>query len=51
MKDVGYDPDITFMLHDVEEEEKSFHLCHYSEKLAIAYGLYQHTSWYSNLHF
>jgi len=39
MKDAGYVPDITFMLHDVEEEEKLFHLCHHSEKLAIAYGL------------
>ncbi len=39
MKDAGYVPDITFMLHDVEEDEKLFHLCHYSEKLAIAYGL------------
>ncbi len=39
MKDAGYVPDITFMLHDVEEEEKLFHLCHHSEMLAIAYGL------------
>ncbi len=37
--DAGYVPDITFMLHGVEEEEKLFHLCHHSEKLAIAYGL------------
>jgi hypothetical protein len=28
-----------FVLHDVEEEEKVFHLCHCSEKLAIASGL------------
>jgi hypothetical protein len=28
-----------FVLHDVEEEEKVFHLCHHSEKLAIAFGL------------
>ncbi len=39
MKDAGYVPHITFMLHDVEEEEKLFHLCHHSKKLAIAYGL------------
>jgi hypothetical protein len=26
-------------MHDVEEEEKVFHLCHHSEKLAIAFGL------------
>jgi hypothetical protein len=31
-------PDTKFVLHDVEEE-KVFHLCHHSEKLAIAFGL------------
>jgi len=25
--------------HDVEEEEKVFHLCYHSEKLTIAFGL------------
>jgi hypothetical protein len=30
---------IQFVLHDVEEEEKMFHLCQHSEKLAIAFGL------------
>jgi hypothetical protein len=39
MHDAGYVPDMKFMLHDVEEEEKMFHLCHHSEKWAIAYGL------------
>jgi hypothetical protein len=39
MKDAGYVPDAKLVLHDVEEEEKLFHLCHHSEKLAIAYGL------------
>jgi hypothetical protein len=34
----GYVPDTKFVLH-VEEEEKMFHLCHHSEKLAIAFGL------------
>jgi hypothetical protein len=29
-----------FVLHDVEEEEKVFHLCHHSEKLAIPLGAY-----------
>ncbi|CAK9857649.1 unnamed protein product [Sphagnum jensenii] len=28
-----------FVLHGVDEEEKLFHLCHHSEKLAIAFGL------------
>jgi hypothetical protein len=27
-----------FVLHNVEEEESVFHLCHYSKKLAIAMG-------------
>jgi hypothetical protein len=31
---------IKFVLHDVEVEEKVFHLCHHSEKLAIAFGLF-----------
>ncbi|CAM6062806.1 unnamed protein product [Sphagnum tenellum] len=37
--DAGYVPHTTIVLHDVEEEEKVFHLCHHSEKLAIAFGL------------
>ncbi len=39
MHDAGYLPDTKFVLHDVEEEEKVFHLCHHSGKLAIAFGL------------
>jgi hypothetical protein len=39
MLDMGYVPDTRFVLHDVEEEDKVFHLCHHSEKLAIAFGL------------
>ncbi|KAH8939546.1 hypothetical protein BDL97_15G042500 [Sphagnum fallax] len=39
MHDAGYVPDTNFVLHDVEEEEKVFNLCHHSEKLAIAFGL------------
>jgi hypothetical protein len=39
MQDAGYVPDTNFVLHDVEEQEKLFHLCHHSEKLAIALGL------------
>ncbi|XP_059074579.1 pentatricopeptide repeat-containing protein At1g11290, chloroplastic isoform X2 [Cryptomeria japonica] len=39
MKDIGFRPDTTFVLHDVEEEEKEQILCVHSEKLAIAFGL------------
>jgi pentatricopeptide repeat protein len=39
MHDAGYVPDMKFLQHNVEEEEKMFHLCHHSEKRAIAYGL------------
>ncbi len=39
LHDAGYVPCTKFVLHDVEEEEKVFHLCHHSEKLAIAFGL------------
>ncbi|KAH8913168.1 hypothetical protein BDL97_U03600 [Sphagnum fallax] len=35
----GYVPNTKSVLHDVEEEEKVIHLCHHSEKLAIAFGL------------
>ncbi len=38
MRDLGYVPHTKLLLHDVEEE-KVFHLCHHSEKLAIALGL------------
>ncbi len=34
-----YVPDTKCVLHDMEEEEKMFHLCHHIEKLAIAFGL------------
>eukprot|EP01018_Ginkgo_biloba_P026248 Gb_03927 [translate_table: standard] len=39
MKGAGYVPDTSFVLHDVEEEQKEHILCHHSEKLAIAFGL------------
>ncbi len=39
MHDAGYVPSMKFVLHDVEVEEKTFHLCHHSEKLAIVFGL------------
>jgi len=28
-----------FVLHNVEEEERVFHLCHHNKKVAIANGL------------
>jgi hypothetical protein len=40
MYDAEYVPYILkFVLHDVEEEEKMFHLCHHSKKLAVEFGL------------
>eukprot|EP01018_Ginkgo_biloba_P030661 Gb_29995 [translate_table: standard] len=39
MKQAGYVPNTSFVLHDVEEEEKEYILCGHSEKLAIAFGL------------
>jgi len=35
----GYVPETKIVLHDVEQEEDMLHLCHHSEKLAIAFGL------------
>jgi hypothetical protein len=39
MKELGYVPDMNFVLHDVEEEQKEDMLYCHSEKLAIAFGL------------
>eukprot|EP01018_Ginkgo_biloba_P030284 Gb_21439 [translate_table: standard] len=39
MKAAGYIPDTTFVLHDLEEEEKEYFIWSHSEKLAIAFGL------------
>lgn len=39
IKLLGYVPDITAVLHDVEDEQKEDFLSYHSEKLAIAYGL------------
>jgi pentatricopeptide repeat protein len=38
MHNAGYVPCTELVLDDVEEEEKVSHLCHHSEKLAIAFG-------------
>lgn len=39
MIEEGYVPDVSSVLHDVEESEKMKMLNHHSEKLAIAFGL------------
>ncbi|KAJ7540626.1 hypothetical protein O6H91_10G023400 [Diphasiastrum complanatum] len=39
MKEAGYIPELSFVLDDVEDEEKEIALCRHSEKLAIAFGL------------
>ncbi|KAF1873421.1 hypothetical protein Lal_00027459 [Lupinus albus] len=39
MKEEGYVPDINFVLHDVEEEQKEQNLFYHSEKLAVAFGI------------
>lgn len=39
MKRDGYKPDVSCVIHDIEEEEKEKILCGHSEKLAIAFGL------------
>ncbi len=44
LPDAGYMPCMKVDLYDVEEEEKVFHLCHHSEKLAIAFGGHQHST-------
>ncbi|GLT68976.1 hypothetical protein SLA2020_411640 [Shorea laevis] len=35
----GYEPDLTQVLLDIEEEGKGSSLCHHSEKMALAFGL------------
>ncbi|XP_062083098.1 pentatricopeptide repeat-containing protein At2g27610 [Humulus lupulus] len=39
LKDMGYQPDTNYVLHDVEEEHKAVILSQHSERLAIAFGL------------
>ena len=39
LREAGYSPDSTFVLHDVDEEEKLHSLRYHSERLAVAYGL------------
>ncbi|CAA6655084.1 unnamed protein product [Spirodela intermedia] len=39
MKQRGYVPDTTMVLHDMEEEEKEESLAHHSEKIAVAFAI------------
>nr|UPT48708.1 pentatricopeptide repeat protein AaPPR651 [Agave angustifolia] len=39
MRNEGYVPDTSCVLHNVEEDEKEMLLCGHSEKLAIAFGI------------
>lgn len=39
MRRMGYVPDTSFVLHDMEEQEKERQLFWHSERLAVAYGL------------
>ncbi|WJX52749.1 hypothetical protein P8452_38825 [Trifolium repens] len=39
MKMRGYVPDISSVLHDMDNEEKEYNLAHHSEKIAIAFAL------------
>ncbi|CAL5385873.1 unnamed protein product [Camellia sinensis] len=39
IKTVGYIPDCSFVLQDVEEDEKEYILVSHSERLAITYGI------------
>ncbi|KAL6965720.1 hypothetical protein U1Q18_036774, partial [Sarracenia purpurea var. burkii] len=39
MKSLGYIPDYSFVLQDVEDDEKEYILMSHSERLAIAYGI------------
>ncbi|EEF49013.1 putative pentatricopeptide repeat-containing protein At3g49142 [Ricinus communis] len=39
MKELGYMPETDSALHDVEEEDKEYHLAVHSEKLAVAFAI------------
>ncbi|CAI0545067.1 unnamed protein product [Linum tenue] len=39
IKEAGYVPDMSFVLHDMEREGKELGLAYHSEKLALAFGL------------
>ncbi|CAH9120862.1 unnamed protein product [Cuscuta epithymum] len=39
LREAGYEPDTSYVLHDVEDEHKAAILSRHSERLAIAFGL------------
>ncbi|KAL6506458.1 hypothetical protein OROGR_024639 [Orobanche gracilis] len=39
LRDAGYKPDTSYVLHDIEEEQKEAILSRHSERLAIVFGL------------
>jgi hypothetical protein len=39
LREAGYNPDCSYALHDVDEEEKVNSLKYHSERLAVAYAL------------
>ncbi|KAK8914207.1 Pentatricopeptide repeat-containing protein [Platanthera zijinensis] len=39
LKESGYSPDVSYALHDVDEEEKAHHLRYHSERQALAFGI------------
>lgn len=39
IKDAGYVPDMNFVLHDMEQENKLLALSYHSEKLAVSFGI------------
>jgi pentatricopeptide repeat protein len=39
IKEAGYVPDMSFALHDTDDEVKELGLAYHSEKLAVAFGL------------
>ncbi|KAL8160985.1 hypothetical protein V2J09_012474 [Rumex salicifolius] len=45
IKEMGYVPDTSCVLHDIEDEQKEIYLLQHSEKVAVAFGLIStHTS-------
>nr|CAD1828596.1 unnamed protein product [Ananas comosus var. bracteatus] len=39
LKEAGYTPDGSFVLHDVDEEQKAHNLLYHSERQAVAFGI------------
>ncbi|XP_065882145.1 pentatricopeptide repeat-containing protein At1g71420 [Euphorbia lathyris] len=44
LKEIGYVPETSLALHDIEEEHKEEQLYHHSEKLALAFAIMNETS-------